>query len=50
MIVTPIADERYQLVELDEDHANAHAFNMLFMVWRRRPLEAPFRRGVRLVH
>jgi hypothetical protein len=37
------------VVELDEDHAKAVEFNMLFIVWRRRTMSAPYRRGMHIV-
>jgi hypothetical protein len=40
--------EKYELVEIDEDHAKGIAFNMLFMVWRRRTLAEAFGRGINL--
>ena len=43
------AEISYRVVEHDHDHAKAIAFNMLFMVWRRRTLTTPYRRGMQLV-
>ena len=40
----------FDVVEVDEDHIKATAFNMLFMDWRRRTLPAAYRRGIDRVH
>ena len=39
-----------KLIDLDEDHAKAVAFNMLFMVWRRRTLPAAYQGGIALLN
>jgi hypothetical protein len=39
----------FELVEIDSNHLKATALDMVFMVWRRETLTAPFRRGVSLV-
>ncbi len=36
----------FELLEIDEDHAKARAFNMLFLVWRRRTLADAYGRTV----
>jgi hypothetical protein len=41
--------ERYDVVEIDEDHVKGTAFNLVFMVWRRRTLVAAYRAGIELV-
>src|SRR5580704_9610333 len=41
-------DVEFELLEIDEDHAKARAFNMLFMVWRRRTLADAYGRSVAL--
>jgi hypothetical protein len=38
-----------QLIELDADHAKAIAFNMLFMVWRRRTASEAYAAGMVLI-
>ena len=43
---TPAPTEPFRLVELDGDHAKAIAFNMLFVVWRKRTLGAVYRRSL----
>ena len=42
------SEQAFELVELDGDHAKATAFNMLFMVWRRRTLAEAYGRGVQI--
>jgi len=42
----PTVGELFRLVELDGDHAKAIAFNMLFVVWRKRTLAAVYRRSM----
>lgn len=37
-----------ELVEVDADHAKAIAFNMLFVVWRRRTLAEAYKAGMRI--
>ena len=39
-----------EVVALDEDHIKGTAFNILFMVWRRRTLLTPFRESIELVN
>jgi hypothetical protein len=39
----------FQTVELDEDHIKGLAWNILFMVWRRRTLPESYRRGIQLL-
>jgi hypothetical protein len=36
------------LIESDFDHVKGTAFNMLFMVWRRRTLSEAYRRGLKV--
>jgi hypothetical protein len=38
-----------QVVEIDEDHVKGVAFNIAFMVWRKRTLVGPYRAGIQLV-
>jgi hypothetical protein len=38
----------FELIEIDEDHAKARAFNMLFMVWRKRTLADAYGRSIPL--
>jgi hypothetical protein len=38
----------FELIEIDEDHAKARAFNMLFMVWRRRTLADAYGKSIPL--
>lgn len=38
-----------EVVAIDEDHIKGTAFNIAFMVWRRRTLVAPYRAGIQLV-
>jgi hypothetical protein len=45
----PRSGDDFTLIELDEDHAKAVSFNMLFMVWRHRTLNLAYRRGMQLV-
>lgn len=45
----PLSGEPFRLVDLDEDHAKAVAFNMLFVVWRKRTLGPAYRRSMTLV-
>ncbi len=47
--LAPTVGEPFRLVDVDEDHAKAVAFNMLFLVWRRRTLGPAYRRGMTLV-
>ncbi|MGA7119724.1 MAG: hypothetical protein WBY94_06480 [Polyangiaceae bacterium] len=42
----PSIGELFRLAELDEDHVKAIAFNMLFVVWRKRTLAAVYRRSM----
>lgn len=39
----------YKVVELDEDHVTGTAFNMIFMVWRRRTLEPAYRHAIQVI-
>ncbi len=39
-----------EVVAMDEDHIKGTAFNLLFMVWRRRTLAEPYRGGIQLVN
>jgi hypothetical protein len=41
--------DSFLLVASDSDHLKAVAFNMLFMVWRRRTVSVAFRHGMELV-
>jgi len=41
--------KQFELLDLDEDHAKGVAFNMLFMVWRRRTMAAAYTRGMQIV-
>jgi hypothetical protein len=45
----PSAGQPFRLIEVDEDHAKAIAFNMLFVVWRRKTLGVAYRRGMTIV-
>ena len=38
-----------EVVTIDEDHIKGTAFNIAFMVWRRRTLVGPYREGIQLV-
>jgi len=38
-----------EVVAIDEDHIKGTAFNIAFMVWRRRTRIEPFREGIQLV-
>jgi hypothetical protein len=38
-----------EVVAIDEDHIKGTAFNIAFMVWRRRTLLGPYREGIALV-
>jgi hypothetical protein len=40
--------DNYELVEIDEDHAKATAFNMLFMIWRCRTTSEAYERATPL--
>ena len=40
---------QFEVLDLDEDHAKGVAFNMLFMVWRRRTMAAAYTRGMAIV-
>jgi hypothetical protein len=42
-------NDLWRLVESDTDHAKGIAFNMLFMVWRRKTLVGPYMRAVQIV-
>lgn len=39
----------FDIAAIDEDHVKGVAFNIVFMVWRRRTLAEPYRAGARLV-
>lgn len=45
----PESRRHFDLVDLDEDHAKGLAFNMLFMIWRRRTLATAYTRGMQIV-
>jgi hypothetical protein len=45
----PDSKRHFDLIDLDEDHAKGLAFNMLFMIWRRRTLATAYTRGMQLV-
>ena len=49
MVSVPKPREDFRLIEIDEDHAKAVAFNMVFMVWRHRTQNLAYRRGMQLV-
>lgn len=46
---TADSSQESELIELDEDHAKAIAFNMLFVVWRHRTLASAYYAGMKLV-
>ena len=41
--------KQFEVLDLDEDHAKGVAFNMLFMIWRRRTLASAYTRGMQIV-
>lgn len=41
-----VLGDPYELVEIDEDHVKATAFNMLFMIWRRRTTSEAYDRAL----
>src|ERR1044071_1996620 len=45
----PESRRHFDLLDLDEDHAKGLAFNMLFMIWRRRTLATAYTRGMQIV-
>jgi hypothetical protein len=45
----PHSQKDFELVDLDDDHVKGLAFNMLFMVWRRRTLATAYTRGMQLI-
>jgi hypothetical protein len=40
--------KEFDLIDIDEDHAKATAFNMLFVIWRRETRAAAYRRSVEI--
>jgi len=42
------ATGKFEILEMDEHHAKASAFNMLFMTWRLHTHEDAYRRAIRL--
>jgi hypothetical protein len=49
MANVPPNNDLWRLVESDTDHAKGIAFNMLFIVWRRKTLVGPYMRAVQIV-
>jgi hypothetical protein len=48
-MILPDPRRQFEVLDLDEDHAKGIAFNMLFMVWRRRTLATAYTRGMQIV-
>jgi hypothetical protein len=48
-MIVPESRRQFEVLDLDEDHAKALAFNMLFMVWRKRTLATAYTRGMQIV-
>jgi hypothetical protein len=44
-----LAETPFQLVDVDDDHAKLIAFGMIFIVWKRETLAAPYQRFMALV-
>jgi hypothetical protein len=42
-------EKDFEVVAIDEDHVKGIAFNIAFMVWRKRTLVGPYRAGIQLV-
>ena len=52
--LAPLVDRLFgnelEVTAIDEDHIKGMAFNIAFMVWRRRTLVGPYRDGIQLVN